>query len=132
MNANVQAVAEACSRGSEEDSLSFGQVLGMLAGVGVEGYYADFRRSAKTYYLPDGESIEVKAHDPDVTIAPIFDAGRVEAAVRQSQAGTHTYRAFCEKVMAAGCSGYLVSLLGRRVVYFGRTAETHVEHFPNK
>jgi hypothetical protein len=32
--------------------------------------------------------------------------------------------------MAAGCAGYIVSFLGRRVVYFGRTAETHVEHFP--
>ncbi len=132
MNANVQAVVEACSRGSEEDWLNFGQVLEKLADVGVEGYYADFRRSAKTYYLPDGKSIEVKANDPDVAIASAFDAGHVEAAVRLSQAGTHTYRAFCEKVMAAGCVGYLVSLLGRRVVYFGRTAETHVEHFPNK
>ena len=120
MNANVQAVVEACSRGSEKDWLNFGQVLEKLAGVGVEGYYADFRRSAKTYYLPDGKNIEVKANDPDVAIASAFEAG------------THTYRAFCEKVMAAGCAGYLVSLLGRRVVYFGRTAETHVEHFPNK
>ncbi|MDP2374071.1 DUF1398 domain-containing protein [Reyranella sp.] len=132
MNANLQAIVEACSRGSEEDSLNFRQVLGMLADAGVESYYADFRRSAKTYYLPDGESIEVQANDPDVAIASAFDVGHVEAAVRQSQAGTHTYRSFCEKVMAAGCSGYLVSLLGRRVVYFGRTAETHVEHFPNK
>ncbi|MDP3208273.1 MAG: DUF1398 family protein [Rhodoglobus sp.] len=132
MNANVKAVVEACNRGSEEDCLNFGQVLGKLAEAGVEGYYADFRRSTKTYYLPDGESIEVQAHDPDVAITSAFDAGRVEAAVRLSQAGTHTYRAFCEKVMTAGCSGYLVSLLGRRVVYFGRTAETHVEHFPNK
>lgn len=132
MNANVKAVVEACSRGSEEDSLNFGQVLGELAGAGVEGYCADFRRSTKIYYLPDGECIEVPARDPDVAISSTFDAGLVEAAVRQSQAGTHTYRAFCEKVMAAGCSGYLVSLLGRRVVYFGRTAETHVEHFPDR
>ena len=34
------------------------------------------------------------------------------------------------KVMAAGCAGYMVSFLGKRVLYFGRTAETHVEHFP--
>jgi len=129
---NVKAVVEACSRASEEGSLNFGQVLGKLEGAGVEGYYADFRRSTKTYYLPDGMSIDVQADDPDGVIASAFDAGRIEAAVRQSQAGTHTYRVFCEKVMAAGCSGYLVSLLGRRVVYFGRTAETHVEHFPNK
>lgn len=74
----------------------------------------------------------MQARDPEVAIAAAFDAGGVEAAVRQSRTGTHTYKAFCEKIVAAGCSGYLVSLLGRRVVYFGRTAEMHVEHFPNK
>mgnify|MGYP000402610447 CR=1 FL=1 len=34
------------------------------------------------------------------------------------------------KAKAAGCAGYMVSFLGKRVVYFGRTAEVHVEHFP--
>ena len=56
----------------------------------------------------------------------------VERLVRWAQANPadYSYVAFCEKVKAAGCAGYLVSFLGRRVVYFGRTAETHVEYFP--
>jgi hypothetical protein len=33
-------------------------------------------------------------------------------------------------VKALGCAGYLVSFPGRRVVYFGRAAEFHVERFP--
>jgi hypothetical protein len=33
-------------------------------------------------------------------------------------------------VMAAGCAGYQVSFTGRRAVYYGTTAEVHVEHFP--
>jgi uncharacterized protein YbcV (DUF1398 family) len=130
MKPDVKAVVETCARGSEDDSLDFPQQLAKLAEAGVEGYYADLRRSRKTYYLPSGESLDVAATPVAVAVGAAFDAGRVESAVRQSQAGTHTYRAFCEKVMAAGCSGYLVSLPGRRVVYFGRTAETHVEHFP--
>lgn len=130
MTEDVKSVVETCARGSEDDSLTFPQQLALLADAGIEGYYADLRRSLKTYYLPGGESIDVASTPQAVPVAADFDAGRVEAAVRQSQAGTHTYGAFCEKVMAAGCSGYLVSLLGRRVVYFGRTAETHVEHFP--
>jgi hypothetical protein len=48
----------------------------------------------------------------------------------QANPADYSYVAFCEKAKAAGCAGYLVSFLGRRVVYFGRTAETHVEHFP--
>jgi hypothetical protein len=30
----------------------------------------------------------------------------------------------------AGCVAYMVSLPGRRVVYYGRTGASHVEHFP--
>jgi len=44
------------------------------------------------------------------------------------QRGSNIGRA---QVKAAGCAGYLVSFLGRRVVYYGRSAETHVEHFPS-
>jgi uncharacterized protein YbcV (DUF1398 family) len=130
MNPDLKSIVESCARGSEDDSLDFPQQLALLGSAGIEGYYADLRRSLKTYYLPNGESIDVGGVPAAVPVTAEFDAARVEAAVRQSQAGGHTYKAFCEKVMAAGCSGYLVSLLGRRVVYFGRTAETHVEHFP--
>jgi len=65
-------------------------------------------------------------------VAPVFDASVVADAVReaQTQAPGYTYRGFCKKVKAAGCAGYMVSFLGKRVVYFGRTGETHVEHFP--
>jgi uncharacterized protein YbcV (DUF1398 family) len=66
-------------------------------------------------------------------VAAAFRANVVEQAVREAQANTpgYTYVGFCAKVKAAGCAGYMVSFLGRRVVYFGRTAETHVEHFPS-
>jgi uncharacterized protein YbcV (DUF1398 family) len=130
MDPHIRSVVEACSRGSEDNSLNFPQQLMKLAEVEVEGYYTDLRRSIRTYYLPNGDSIEVEAHKVGVPIAETFDPERVEAAVRQSQAGTHTYKEFCEKIVVAGCAGYIVSLLGRRVVYFGRTAETHVEYFP--
>ena len=52
--------------------------------------------------------------------------------VRWAQSGdaAYSYAAFCARVKAAGCAGYIVSFPGRRVLYFGRTAETHVEHFP--
>ena len=42
----------------------------------------------------------------------------------------YTYKGFCAKVAEAGCAGYVVSLLGRRVLYYGRTGETHTEYFP--
>ncbi len=130
MSDDLKTVLEECGAGSEEGRLSFPQTLAALAAVGVEGYLADLRRATKIYYLPDGTSFEIPAVRHAGPIAGNFDAASVAGAVRQSQAGTHSYKAFCEKIMASGCAGYLVSLSGRRVVYFGRTAETHVEHFP--
>jgi uncharacterized protein YbcV (DUF1398 family) len=62
----------------------------------------------------------------------MFDSAELVALVRWAQANgpDYSYAAFCEKARAAGCAGYLVSFPGRRVVYYGRTAETHVELFP--
>ena len=66
------------------------------------------------------------------SVAVVFDAAHVEALIRWAQAKgpDYSYAAFCEKVKAAGCAGYLVSFLGCRVVYYGRTAEGHVELLP--
>jgi uncharacterized protein YbcV (DUF1398 family) len=130
MQGSVREVVEAASRGSEEGTLNFPQVLAKLSEAGVEGYYADLRGSRNTYYLMDGRSIDVATEPSHVPVAAPFDAVTVENAVRLSQAGAHSYRQFLDMVKAAGCAGYLVSLPGRRVVYFGRTAESHVEHFP--
>jgi uncharacterized protein YbcV (DUF1398 family) len=130
MDEHVRSVVEACSRGSEDGTLKFPPQLSMLGEVGVEAYWADLRRAIRIYYMPNGESIEVKADEIGVSVAETFDAAAVESAVRQSQADAITYKEFCRKVAAAGCAAYVVSLLGRRVVYFGRTAETHVEHIP--
>ncbi|HEY3778514.1 MAG TPA: DUF1398 family protein [Rhizomicrobium sp.] len=130
MTAKIRDVAEECTRASDEDRMSFPQVLGALVEAGIEGYLCDLRRATKTYYLPDGTCIETAAAGVGRLVAEPFDAAAVESAVRRSQGGTQTYREFCERVAAAGCAGYLVSLPGRRVLYFGRTGDTHTEHFP--
>src|SRR5271170_6264443 len=104
-----------------------------LMEAGVESYFCDFHRATKTYYLPDGEIFEVPAEKLAVQPGQEFRRSGVEAAIHEAQANKpdYTYRGFCEKVLAAGCVGYIVSLAGRRAVYFGRTAETHVELFPS-
>jgi len=133
MDASISAIIRDCHLASEEDRLDFPQILAALHQAGIEGYMVDFRRSTKTFYLPDGESLELPSHDIGVKVSAVFDAAIIEAAVREAQtkAPGYTYKSFCAKVMQAGCAGYIVSILGRRVVYFGRTAETHVEHFPS-
>ena len=65
-------------------------------------------------------------------VAAEFDQPGVAVQIKWAQANPpdYSYAAFCKNVKALGCAGYMVSFLGRRVLYFGRTAETHVEHFP--
>ncbi|MFC5759305.1 DUF1398 family protein [Rhizobium sp. GCM10022189] len=134
MNAQQRVIAEDCTRASEEDRMSFPQILGLLSEAGIESYFADLRRGVKVYYLPAGETLEIATGAARPPVAETFDAAAVGAAVQWAQAAAadYSYKGFCGRVMAAGCMGYLVSLPGRRAVYFGRTGQTHVEHFPDR
>jgi uncharacterized protein YbcV (DUF1398 family) len=121
---------KACAEGAISGSLTFPEIVSRLATIGVERYHADYSRQEITYYLPDGESLAVASpHSPHPTGMEFSSAG-VEAAVRQSQRNEHTYTDFIRKTMAAGCVGYFVQITGRRVLYFGRNGESHVELFP--
>jgi len=127
-----RSVAAACLRGAENGSMSFPQIVATLIDAGFESYLIDYRRAVAIYYLPDGESVELPTHKVEQAVAAAFDAPAVRAAIKEAQelVPGYTYEGFCRKTAAAGCAGYIVSFSGRRVLYFGRTAETHVEHFP--
>jgi uncharacterized protein YbcV (DUF1398 family) len=130
MDADVKETMQECSRISDEGSKPFGELVMRLIGAGVERYHADLVRAEKTYYLPNGESEVVPNESIDTEPAATFSAEGVAAAVRSVQQGQIKYKTFCEQVMAAGCVGYTVSMAGRRVVYYGRTGDSHVEWFP--
>ena len=132
MNAQTRTVAENCLKASYEGSMAFPDIVGALIGAGFESYVVDYRRGTTTYYLADGDSVVLENEKTAGSVVPAFSASGVEAAVRQAQANQpgYSYRGFCETVKGHGCAGYIVSFPGRRAVYFGRTAEMHVEHFP--
>ncbi|NGM44158.1 DUF1398 domain-containing protein [Rhodobacter sp. SGA-6-6] len=132
MDAEKIAIAEACLHAAHDGSLDFPRILGRLMAAGFEGYAVDYRLGVQVYYLNSGEALSLAAPATRGEVAPAFDAAAVAELIRWAQANRpdYSYAAFCTRVKAAGCAGYFVSLPGRRVVYFGRTAETHVEHFP--
>jgi uncharacterized protein YbcV (DUF1398 family) len=132
MDAERISIAETCLNAAHSGSLSFPDIVGKLIGAGFEGYTVDYRRNSQTYYLPDGDSVTMDMQPSASSVAAAFGATEIERLVRWAQANPadYSYIVFGEKAKDAGCAGYLVSFLGRRVVYFGRTAETHVEHFP--
>lgn len=132
MTMNWKELARATLEGSESGAMTFPQSVQLLMEAGFDGYAVDFRRATRTYYLTNGETVELETAPPSVPVAASFDAGMVRQALREAQALVpgYTYKSFCDKVAGAGCAGYLVSLLGRRVLYYGRTGETHIEYFP--
>ena len=123
-------VIEECTRASHEERITFGEVVGRLIAAGVERYHVDLIRGESIYFMPDGRSHRVTYTPVDARSADAFSADGVLAAVRSIQAGRTKYRTFCRQIMDAGCVGYLVSMQGRRAVYYGRRGETYVEPFP--
>jgi uncharacterized protein YbcV (DUF1398 family) len=132
MTTNWKDLARTTLEGSESDTMSFPKNLRILMEAGFDGYAVDFRRSTRTYYMPNGEALELKTEPTPTPVADSFNASVVREAIREAQVLVpgYTYKGFCAKVAGAGCAGYVVSLLGRRVLYYGRTCETHTEYFP--
>jgi uncharacterized protein YbcV (DUF1398 family) len=131
MNTNWQDVARATLEGSESGGMTFPESVRMLVEAGFDGYAVDFRRSTRAYYMPDGAAIELGTERTE-PVAERFNAAAIKEALREAQALVpgYTYKGFCAKVAGAGCASYLVSLIGKRVLYYGRTGETHTEYFP--
>ena len=86
MSADWKTVARRTLEGSETDSMSFPEGVKLLIEAGFDGYAVDFRRSVRTYYRPDGETLELAAA-PTEPVAELFDAEAVKAAIREAQAG---------------------------------------------
>ncbi len=129
MDTHVKDVMHEVSKASEEERISFPNLVKALMEVGVERYLADLIGGNRTFYMPDGEIEVVRGHKSRAP-AQTFSAEGVEKALRTIQRGEIGYREFCERIAAAGCVGYIVSLAGRRALYYGRTNDSYVEWFP--
>ncbi len=133
MNDEQKQVAQRCKQGAEENSMDFPEIVQQLMKAGFERYMVDFCRGTTTYYLPSGENMLLETFQKSTQIPEQFSKEDIQKAIKEAQmkVAGYTYQGFCEKAMAAGCIGYLVSFLGKRVVYFSRTGDFHVEYFPH-
>lgn len=132
MDAQKMTAAGRCLNAAYDKTMTFPEIVGALITAGFEGYVVDYRRNTTTYFLPEGDSLTLENRPSEGKVAAQFDQPGIAAQIKWAQANPpdYSYVAFCKNVKALGCAGYIVSFLGRRVLYFGRTAETHVEHFP--
>ena len=132
MDEEQKAIARECLDASHKGTMTFPGIVSKLRRAGFEGYVVDFRQNTATYFLNDCTNTVFGIPESATGVSLKFNPAGIQACVREAQTGQpgYTYKGFCDKVRAFGCAGYMVSFPGARVVYFGRTAETHVEIFP--
>jgi len=112
-------------------AMSFPDAVGKLLGAGVEYYFVDYVRLQTTFYGADGQSVIMPiAYDGLPAVAPDLDVTALRANILDSQRNNQPYREFTRRAMAGGVAGYIAFLRGKRVLYFGRNGEQHVEWFP--
>ncbi len=115
---------------TQQGKMTFPQVVKGLLEAGVESYLVDFASKQKTHYLADGTMHTVPMILDPGSIAEDFNSVDLVAAIRGAQADTVRYPEFVKRSTAAGVIGYWAFLTGKRVIYFGRKGEQHIEEFP--
>jgi uncharacterized protein YbcV (DUF1398 family) len=115
---------------TQQGKMTFPQVVKGLLEAGVESYLVDFATKQKTHYLTDGTTHTVAMILDPGPIAAEFNGADLVAAIRGAQADTVRYPEFVKRSTAAGVVGYWAFLAGKRVLYFGRKGEQHIEEFP--
>ncbi|MGC3967226.1 MAG: DUF1398 family protein [Pirellulales bacterium] len=109
----------------------FPEIVAMLTAAGVEYYHVDYVGRSKSFYGERGDRVVTPLTFeglPDV--AAELDLTGLRAAILDSQQNGQHFRDFSRRAMAAGVQGYFAFLRGRRVTYFGRNGDHHVEWFP--
>jgi uncharacterized protein YbcV (DUF1398 family) len=115
---------------SQAGELIFPEVVRQLLEVKVESYFCDLATGAETFYMSDGQTHMEKMVLPLAPIAEQFSPSELIAAIRSAQTDTIRYPEFMKRSAAAGVIGYWAFLSGKKVIYFGRKGEFHVEEFP--
>lgn len=125
------SVIHACTVGALEGRVSFPETLRRLSAIGIERYHADLIRMEKVFYSNDDQSsIERLPVEQAPAVAEHFDAGMVQATIRESQQGRIDYPEFLRRIMAHGAASYTIFIDGGHAVYHGRRGENYVERFP--
>ena len=112
-------------------AMSFPDAVGKLMGAGVEFYHVDYVRLRKTCYSAEGNTVTTPiALEGLPPVASELDLSALRANILDSQRNNQPFREFTRRAMAGGVAGYIAFLRGKRVLYFGRNGEQHMEWFP--
>jgi uncharacterized protein YbcV (DUF1398 family) len=115
---------------TQAGKLIFPEVVRRFLDIGVESYFCDFATGKETVYMSDGKTHVENLILPLAPIAEEFSPSELVAAIRGAQTDTIRYPEFIKRSAAAGVIAYWAFLTGKKVIYFGRKGEFHVEEFP--
>jgi uncharacterized protein YbcV (DUF1398 family) len=115
---------------TQAGNMIFPEVVRRLANVGVESYFVDFANGRESFYASNGEKYAEKMSLSLDPVAEEFSSTGIVAAIRGAQADTIRYPEFVKRASAAGVIAYWAFLVGKKVIYFGRKGEMHIEEFP--
>jgi uncharacterized protein YbcV (DUF1398 family) len=121
-----------CSRMSFLN-IPFPEVVKKLLQAGVERYICDLVGFHVYYFGIDDQSYTIdftlKNHPK---VASNFTAKIITDSVIKIQQGQIGYEEFLHRIMIGGCSHYEAFLCGKKVIYFGRLGDNHIEYFPKQ
>jgi uncharacterized protein YbcV (DUF1398 family) len=125
----IETISEVLAE-SHAGKLIFPQVVQRMLAAGVTSYFVDTLRSEDVVYLADDTTFTEKMHLPLDPVAEEFSKPAIVAAIRAAQRDEIRYPEFMRQASAAGVVGYWAFLTGKKVIYFGRKGDFHVENFP--
>lgn len=127
---DLKIVTEA-ARATLDGSIDFPEIILRLLETGVEYYHVDYVGLQKSYYSASGEIIKIPINFEGLpSVASSFNLEELRAAILDSQQNGQHYRDFTKRAMCAGVQGYIAFLGGKRVTYWGRNGDQHIEWFP--
>jgi uncharacterized protein YbcV (DUF1398 family) len=110
--------------------LPFPTTVERLSSVGVQRYHIDYIASTATAYISHEADISEIPKHYDLAETPTWDAAKLKAAIKKTQAGESNYITFSKEAIEAGVTNYFVYMGGKRVVYMGAFGDAHTEWFP--
>ncbi len=127
-----KSVLNEMSTRSTNGTITFPEVVQTLIKEGIESYHVDVVRAENRYYMPNGDSHLESVLYEHPAPAQNFLASEVKAAIKAIQCGDIKYQEFMNRIISAGTVYYIVYLTGKKVIYFGREGDFHIELFPQK
>ena len=125
-----KALIKKTIQASFEGTMIFPEIVMALTNDGIESYHVDYIRGEARYYHYSGETHSESIDHLHRSVASEFQPEKLQALIKEVQAGKVKYPEFLERSASLGCAYYIVYMLGKKVRYFGRDGGEHLELFP--